>query len=60
MSDDSFHPTSHIVATASATHPEWVALTDDSHPLGAGHPVLDDDGKPVARDGFTAPEEAAK
>lgn len=50
-----FTPHTHITATASATHPEWVQLTDDTHPLGAGHPVLDDNGEPVAKEGHVKP-----
>lgn len=37
-------------AAAVAEHPEWVQLTDD------GHPLLDDDGNPVAKDGHEVPQ----
>jgi hypothetical protein len=36
--------------TTEATHPEWVAL----HPE-TGHPLLDDDGVPVAAEGHEVP-----
>lgn len=44
-------------AEAVAEHPDWVQLTDDSHPLGAGHPLLDEGGNPVPKPGHAIPVE---
>lgn len=42
---------SNDTVVAEATHPEWVLLSEE------GHPVFDENGNPVARDGYSVPEE---